>query len=77
MFVSSFVVYYKFWLEGVKKKTKKDKPCRYYNKHTDTHTDTHTEAEKKFSICFELNNQQGPNYLLLTFILQKRQGIIW
>lgn len=40
---------------------------------------THTQRRKKifFSVSIELNNQQGPNYLLLTFILQKRQGIIW
>lgn len=67
------VVEYKFWLEQKKNKKEKKgkkKPSRYYNKHT------HTEEGGK-SISIELNNQQGRNYLLLTFILQKRQGIIW
>ena len=66
MFASSFVAEYKFWLE------EKKEPSRYYNKHTYTH-----RQKKFFSISIEFNNQQGPNYLLLTFILQKRQGIIW
>lgn len=63
MFVSSSMFEYKFWLQG-----KKNLPDITINTHA---------GRKKCSICIELNNQQGPNYFLLTFILQKRQGIIW
>ena len=35
-----------------------------------------TKTQGKKSVSIEVNNQQGPNYLLLAFILQKRQGII-